>query len=141
MLDSTLASIRSTSHRASASDTDLVLGRVLVAVLFVASGIHKATDFASVAGWMAAEGLPFAPLALAATIILEIAGGLALACGVAVRATAWVLTAFVVAATLLFHAFWAVPTEQFADQLAHFLKNAAIVGALMLAARQARRTA
>jgi putative oxidoreductase len=141
MLDSTLASIRSMRDRTGAADTGLVLGRALVAALFIVSGIHKATDFTSMAGWMAGEGLPLAPLALAATIALEVAGGLALAWGIAVRATAWVLAGFVVAATLVFHAFWSVPTEQFADQLTHFLKNAAIVGALLLAAGPARRAA
>ena len=141
MLDSTPASFRPAPPRAGATPAGQVTGRALIALLFIVSGLQKATDFAAVAEWMASEGLPFASLALAATIVLEIVGGLALAVGVAVRPAAWTLGVFVVAASVVFHAFWSVPAEQLADQLSHFLKNAAILGGLLLVAGQAGRAA
>jgi putative oxidoreductase len=115
------------------------LARVLIALLFIVSGLQKAFGFEGVAGWMAGEGVPLAPLALAATIAVEIVAGAALLLGFAQRIAAWLLAGFVVAATLVFHAFWSVPAEQFADQLTHFLKNAAIVGGLLMLARVQHR--
>lgn len=109
--------------------------RSLIALLFIVSGIQKAVTFEAVVGWMASEGVPLAPLALAATLAIELVSGAALLFGLGQRLAAWVLAGFVVAATLAFHAFWLVPAEQFADQLTHFLKNGAIVGGLLLIAR------
>lgn len=127
------------SVRAAPVVTPLALGRALIALLFVVSGLQKAWAFGDVAGWMASLGLPFAPYALAATIALEVSGGLALLAGWRARPIAALLAAFVVAATLVSHAFWAVPAEQFADQLTHFLKNLAIIGGLVLVALPAPR--
>ena len=49
------------------------------------------------------------------------------------RIAAVVLTLFTAAATVLFHNFWALPAgpEQ-ANQMAHVLKNVAMIGALMM---------
>lgn len=111
-----------------------VLGRVLLALLFVVSGVQKVFAFDGVAAWMSGAGLPFASAALVLTIVLEVAGGLAFALGLRARFLAWTLAAFVVAASIVFHAFWSVPADQFGDQLTHFLKNLAIAGGLMLVA-------
>ena len=132
-----LASSRPSIHAQSSLTT---IGRSLIALLFIVSGIQKALAFSAVAGWMASLGLPLAPYALGATIVLEVGAGMALLAGWHQRALAWLLAAFVVAATLVFHAFWAVPADQVADQLTHFLKNAAIVGGLILVAAQRRPT-
>lgn len=131
-----VATVPNPSHLGSPG---VPLARALIALLFIVSGIQKAVGFGSVAGWMASEGIPFAEWALLATLLIEIVGGAALLSGSRQRVAAWLLAAFVVAATLVFHAFWAVPADQFADQLTHFLKNAAIVGGLLLLARGAPR--
>ncbi len=107
-------------------------GRILLAVLFVASGVQKIFAFDSVAAWMSSAGLPFASAALVLTIVLEVAGGLAFALGLGARLLAWTLAAFVVVASIVFHAFWSVPADQFGDQLTHFLKNLAIAGGLLM---------
>ena len=41
---------------------------------------------------------------------------------------------WLVPATVLFHAYWAAPPEQVADQTFHFLKNLSVAGALLLVA-------
>ncbi len=115
------------------------LGRVLLALLFVVSGVQKVLGFDGVAAWMGSLGLPYASTALGLTIALEVVGGLALALGFRARLLAWALVAFVVVASVVFHAFWSAPAEQFSDQLTHFLKNLAIVGGLILIAGRERR--
>jgi putative oxidoreductase len=44
---------------------------------------------------------------------------------------AWLLIAFIAIATFMAHRFWQVDAAQYANQLNHFLKNAAIVGGLL----------
>ena len=60
-----------------------------------------------------------------------VVGGLVLAFGYQARMAAALLAAFTVVATLLFHAFWAAPTDQAVLQTIMFLKNVAIFGGLL----------
>jgi putative oxidoreductase len=50
------------------------------------------------------------------------------------RIAAWVLALFVVIATFMAHRFWAVDPAQYVNQLNHFLKNGAVLGALLFIA-------
>ena len=107
------------------------VGRALLGALFVVSGINKILGFSYVAGWMASMGLPFASLMLAATILLEVGGGLALVTGVQARWASLGLALFLVPVTLIFHGFWSAGAAEFQNQLNHFLKNVAILGAML----------
>jgi putative oxidoreductase len=114
------------------------VARVLVASLFAVSGVSKALDLSGTTAAIA-ERLPAAlapslatPLALAA-IFIEVAGALALGLGAKVRLAATALSAFTVIVTALFHAFWLLPEGVLrAGQLFQFMKNLAILGALLL---------
>jgi putative oxidoreductase len=108
------------------------VGRALVGLLFVVSGINKILGFSYVAGWMASMGLPLASLLLAATIVLEVGGGLALITGFQARWASLGLALFLVPVTLIFHAFWSAGAAEFQNQLNHFLKNVAILGAMLV---------
>ena len=112
----------------------LLAGRVLLGLLFLVSGLGKIGRFAGVAGFMASKGLPAADVLLVATIVLELAGGLALMAGWQTRVAAWALLAFTAVAALVFHAFWAAEAPAFQNQLNHFLKNAAVMGGLLCVA-------
>jgi putative oxidoreductase len=118
------------------------VGRALAGVLFVVSGIGKVLGFAGVAAWMNGAGIPAAGLLLVVTILLEIGGGLALVTGFQARVAALALALFLVPVTLIFHGFWHADAAEFQNQLNHFLKNVAILGAMLTiasveAARQA----
>ncbi len=115
------------------------IGRALVGVLFLVSGALKIGKFAGVAAGLASKGLPLPEVMTALVIALEIAGGLALVFGWRVREAALALALFCIPATLLFHAFWSVDAAAFGNQLNHFLKNVAIVGALLVIASGASR--
>jgi len=107
-------------------------GRALVGTLFAVSGFAKIAGFEAVVRWMAAGGVPAPVPLLVLTIALEVGAGLALATGRGARFAAAALAAFVVPVTLVFHAFWLAGAGAFQDQLAHFLKNVAILGALLV---------
>lgn len=101
-------------------------GRVLLAAIFVLSGISKLADPAGSAGYIASVGLPAPQLALWGAIAVELLGGLALIAGYKVRLVAAALAAFSIATAILFHA-------QLGDQTQFimFFKNIAMAGGLM----------
>ncbi len=111
-----------------------LLGRILIALLFIPAGISKITGFGGTVGYIASKGLPLPQVAAAGTIVVEVVIGLALLVGFKARYAALILAAFTVAASLLFHNFWAMPEAQKMMQQLMFTKNFAIVGGLLFIA-------
>ncbi|MBA4194996.1 MAG: DoxX family protein [Comamonadaceae bacterium] len=109
----------------------LLAARVLMAVMFVPAGISKIGGFEGTVGYIASVGLPMAAAGAVAAIVVEVLGGLALLAGVGTRVAAVVLALFTLAASVFFHAYWAVPAEQAMVQQLMFFKNLAIVGGLL----------
>jgi putative oxidoreductase len=114
-----------------ATDYAPVMGRALLAVLFLQSGWDKMFNFRKVAGMMAAKGLPFPEALLAVSAVIVLAGGLMILCGWHARWAAVVLFAWMIPVTLAFHAFWTYPPEQVFNQTNHFLKNMVVMGFLL----------
>jgi len=102
-------------------------GRILLAALFLLSGLGKLTAYAATEGYMASAGVPGALLPL--VIGLEFAGSLAIIAGWHTRTVALLLAGFSVMSGVLFH-------SNFADQvqMIMFLKNLSIAGAFLLLA-------
>ena len=109
-----------------------LVGRLLLALLFLPAGISKIGGFAGTVGYIASKGLPMPSVAAVIAIIVEVAGGLALMAGFGTRWAALALAAFTVVATFLFHNFWAMPAEQVMVQQLMFFKNIAVVGGLLV---------
>ncbi len=108
-----------------------LIGRLLLALLFLPAGINKITGFAGTVGYIASVGLPLPTLGAIIALVVEIAGGLALIAGFGTRFAALVLAVFTLVASFFFHAYWAVPAaQQFVTQLL-FMKNMAVVGGLL----------
>lgn len=114
-----------------AKDYGPLLGRILIALIFLKSGVEKIIGFSAVAGFMAAKGMPAAEFLLVGSIVFEIAGGLMVLVGWYARWGALLLIAFIVPATLIFHNFWAVEAAQYVNQVNHFMKNLSMLGALV----------
>lgn len=112
----------------------VLIGRLTLAALFLPAGLSKITGFSGTVGYIEAMGLPFATLAALAAILIEVLGGAALIAGLFTRVWAIVLAAFTVFATVIFHAYWAVPAEQAFMQQLLFYKNIAVVGGLLILA-------
>ena len=109
-----------------------LIGRLCLAAIFVHSGLDKILNYAATENAMMARGVPGAAVLLVPAIAFELAGSLMLVLGWKARWGALLLIAFTVPATLYFHNFWDYPQAQFGSQLNHFLKNVAIVGALLM---------
>src|ERR1700738_4944890 len=102
------------------------VGRLLIAALFLISGLGKIATPAMTQGFIASAGLPFPLLAYLVAIVIEVGGGIFLILGYQSRIVASVMAVFTLAAALSFH-------RNFADQnaMAHFLKNISITGGLL----------
>jgi|ERR1700761_1197916 putative oxidoreductase len=111
-----------------------LIGRILVSVIFIASGLGKLAAFNMMAGMLAAKGFPAPAVALGIAAAVEIFGGLALLLGFHTRVAAWVLFLFLIPTTLAFHNFWALSGMEKMDNQAHFFKNVAIMGGLIFLA-------
>ncbi len=109
----------------------LLLGRLMLAYIFVLSGYGKIIGFAGAAGYMAKYGMPMIEPLLVGSIIVELAASLMLVVGWKARWAACALFLFTLLATLVFHAYWTVPADQAYGQMIHFQKNLAIMGGML----------
>ena len=102
------------------------IGRILMAAIFLVSGVGKALAPAATIGYIQSVGLPFATLGLVAAVAIEVGGGLMLALGIRTRLVAALLAAFSVVTAFVFHN--AVGDQ---NQLIHLMKNIAMAGGLL----------
>lgn len=108
-----------------------LVGRILLAALFLPAGLSKISGFAGTVGYIGSKGLPMAEVAAAIAILVEVGGGLALIAGLGTRLAALALAVFTLVATFVFHNYWALPAEAQMVQQLMFFKNIAVVGGLL----------
>ena len=104
----------------SSASTVALIGRVLLAAMFVLAGFDKIGGFEGTAGYIGSVGLPFPEVLTVLTIAVEIGAGLALIVG------------FTLAASVLFHNYWAMPADQAYVQQLMFMKNVSVAGGLLM---------
>jgi putative oxidoreductase len=109
-----------------------LLGRVLLALMFLDSGYGKIGGFAGTAGYIASRGLPAPEVLAGAALVVELVAAVLLVIGWKARWAAAALTVFTVVATAFFHNYWAMPEAQQMMQKLMFLKNLAVTGGLLL---------
>jgi len=121
----------STTVTTPAQDSLALVGRILIALLFVPAGFGKLMGFAGTVGYISSVGLPLPQVGAVIAIIVELGFGLALLAGFKIRPVAIVLALFTLAAGVFFHNYWAMPADKaFVNQLM-FFKNIAIAGGLL----------
>ena len=111
-----------------------LLGRLMIAAIFIISGVGKATAFAGTAGYIASKGLPVPQVLAGLTIALEIGGGILIVVGFFTRWIALLFAIFCVATAVIFHKFWGIPAEAVNAQRVAFLKNIALAGGFLFLA-------
>lgn len=104
-----------------------LVGRILLAHIFLLAGINKITGYSGTQGYMEGMGVPGMLLPL--VILLEIGGALALIVGWQTRWAAYALALFSIVAALIFHSNL---SEQI--QMILFMKNWALAGGLLVLA-------
>ena len=107
------------------ADPLLLLGRLLLALIFLHEAVTLATGFSASASAMSKVGVP--PYVLVLTILLQLGAGLMVALGWHARLGSLSLGIFCLATAVLFHSNFAVHNE-----LLHFEKDLAIAGGLFV---------
>jgi len=105
------------------NDGAALLGRLLLAVIFILSGVQKLVDFNDTVAFMA---LPVPVLATIVAVIVECVGGILLIIGYQTRPTGMVMAVWCIATALVAHRDFGNP-----DQMIHFLKNVAMAGGFL----------
>jgi putative oxidoreductase len=113
---------------------NLLVGRILLALVFLVAGIRKVMAPAASAGYLAKLGFPAPEIMVWVAIAFELGGAILLILGWKTRWAAWALALFTLIATFAAHRFWEVDPAQYANQMNHFLKNLAIIGGMAILA-------
>lgn len=130
----------------------ITFGRVLFAVLFIASGASKLFDIATTAEAIGGKvvipamlatyttqlepitGMTTAQMLAIAAGVVELVGGLLIALNFGARFFALLLVLFVMVATFYFHDFWNQTGPESKNNMVHALKNLSLIGGLFIIA-------
>lgn len=118
----------------SSGNATTLVGRILICLVFLLSGISKVMAHTMMVGYAASKGVPMAGVAIGAAAAIELLGGLAVLAGFQTKIVSWLLFLYLIPTTLLFHNFWAMQGMERMDTQIHFLKNLAIMGGLLFLA-------
>lgn len=109
-------------------DVLLLASRVCLAAVFLYSGLDKLVNWPGAVAEAQGLGLPLPAFAMAATVAVQLTGGLAVLLGAFARIGAALLLVFTVAATLLAHWPFGLTGDKLRQQLTTSLEHLAIVG-------------
>jgi putative oxidoreductase len=108
------------------NDLTTLVGRLLLSVLFLVSGLGKIVNREQTLAFIERAGLPAPGPAYWTAVGLEVVGPALLIMGIYARGAAAALAIFSIVTAVVFHANFADP-----NQLIHFVKNIAITGGLL----------
>lgn len=111
-----------------------LLGRILISVIFLLSGIVKVMNFSGMVAFMASKGMPIPNVMIAGALVVEILGALCLITGFQTRIASLIMFLYLIPTTLMFHNFWTMQGAMRTDNQVNFLKNLAIMGGLLMVA-------
>jgi putative oxidoreductase len=107
-----------------------LIGRLLIASIFLVSGIAKLTNTEETVAHMTSAGIPAAHTLALIAGVAEVAGALSLIFGFLTRLGALGLFLFMIPTTLVFHGFWNFEGAEQKMQMVNFMKNLGIMGGL-----------
>jgi putative oxidoreductase len=113
-------------------DAALLVGRLLIAALFLPSGFNKLMSFSAFAASLAAKGLPYPTLIAGVLVAAEFLGPLALIIGLWPRWTALALIGFTAATLWLTYGKSLVGLAFHPRQNVDFFQNLAVIGGLLI---------
>src|SRR3990172_1676553 len=100
----------------------VLLGRILYSAIFIMAA--PGHFMAGTIGYAASQGVPLASIAVPASGLLALAGGLSILLGYRAKWGAWLIVFFLVPVTLMMHNFWAMTDPNAAQmQQIMFMKN------------------
>jgi len=108
-----------------------LIGRILIAIFFIPSGLQMIAGFSATEGYIASLGLPAPALGVVIGIVTDVLIAGMLLVGFKARWAALALATFCLVTAFFFHNYWASPADQQMMQHLNFYKNCAIAGGLL----------
>ncbi len=108
-----------------------LIGKLLLGGYFAFSGLNHFMHTRDMAGWAEQKGLPKPEIMVYISGLVLILGGLGIIAGAYPVLSIGILSAFLIAANIVMHDFWNLE-EGREEQMIHFLKNTALLGALLM---------
>ena len=112
----------------------LLVGRILLALVFVFIGWGHLTNYAGAVAYFTKWEFPVPQGAAVLAILFELGGGILLIIGWKTRWAALALALYTLVALAVAHRFWTYDAAQTFNQYSHFLKNWAIIGGMLVVA-------
>ena len=107
------------------------IGRVLLALIFVLSGIGKLGAIAATSAHMASAGIPYANDLVWGAVALELGGGILLTAGLLTRLIGLAFFFYTLTLAVMFHAYWTMNGAAAHSQYSIFFEHIAIMGGML----------
>jgi len=105
----------------------ILIGRILLVLIFLKSGVGKIENFQGTAQYMASYGMPYTNFFLVGAIFFELVGSITVILGYFARFGAFLLLIFLIPTTLIFHNIFVDP-----KMMIQFMKNVSMFGGLLV---------
>ena len=105
----------------------VLIGRILLVLIFLKSGLGKIENFQGAAQYMAKFGMPYTNFFLVGAIFFELVGSITVILGYFARFGAVLLLIFLIPTTLIFHNIFKDP-----PMMIQFMKNVSMFGGLLV---------
>ena len=105
----------------------VLIGRILLVLIFLKSGIGKIENFQGTAQYMAGHGMPYTNFFLVGAIFFELVGSITVILGYFARFGTVLLLIFLIPTTLIFHNIFVDP-----KMMIQFMKNMSMFGGLLV---------
>ena len=114
------------------NDVAALIGRILLAYVFIPSGFETLTGFAGTVGYVKSAGVPLPEVAAAIKVALVLGAGFLVLFGFKTRWAALAMIVYLIVITPIFHAYWSAPEATRMAQELNFSKNVGIIGGFFL---------
>ena len=110
-----------------------LIGRIIVGLYYISSGIRHFTHLNMMAGYAGSKGVPLPKLAVPGSGALLVIGGLSLLLGYQPVIGIAAVVLFLIGVSPMMHNFWAVqdPMQKMAEMV-NFTKNMALLGSALM---------
>lgn len=113
-------------------DAGLLIGRVMLAALYLPFGLLKAENWHGTVALMRSVHAPAPMLAAAIAVLCETILPLLVIIGFRTRLLCLVMILYTAGATYLAHRFWLMPAGEAMEAEINFFKNIAIIGGFLI---------
>lgn len=107
------------------------IARILLALIFVLSGISKLSAIAATSAHMASAGIPYSNDLVWGAVALELGGGILLIVGLLTRLVGLAFFFYTLTLAVLFHAYWTLTGAAAHEQHTAFFEHIAIMGGML----------